>query len=312
MKKIAFISFLIILVLFVPIPKGSYDDGGTREYEALTYKIVRWNRLTSDGVYRKTRVYWGADKRLPIDELYARETSVMPTVDDPPVADAVDFDAQYVRTDGYHENARYPAVTVIRSTIELNRYYHQHKDVYDLERRADPASDSTIGFLDACDRYDDAFFEEESLILVLLEEPSGSIRHRVTAVQKAESGSLTVNISHIVPEIGTDDMAQWHIFVETAANVADTDDITVAFPSKSDIDTAPAHTEAMYITEGNAIAYAKDVCTVEYEIILAEFDTAQAVWKILFMMDDMYTDGGGQTVTVDGFTGEILAIEYGE
>ena len=42
------IAFVVVLlsVLFVPIPRGSYDDGGTREWVALTYKIVDWNRLT--------------------------------------------------------------------------------------------------------------------------------------------------------------------------------------------------------------------------------------------------------------------------
>ncbi len=433
MKKI-FISLAVItavagLILFVPIPKGSYDDGGTREYEALTYKIVRWNRLTSDGTYHKTSVYWGADRRLSLDELFARETPYMPTVDDPPIENAVDFDAQYIRTDGYHEDALYPAVTVIRSTIALNRYYHQHKDLYDLERRDHPASDSTIGFLDACDRYDEAFFQDKALLLVLLEEPSGSIRHKVTSVQQRADGKLSVNISPIIPEAGTDDMAQWHIFVEVAADIADEDEIVLSFPSGYDGETAPAREdvvyqnkfaevvlplpdgweyetlddgirfyptgqdghlrlsytnafgvcgtglqydtvtlggyeteqgtydnrdvwsyivlpeewytvgdyvilnegadawwddygdEAMAILDGiriyekvtmedKAIVFAKEVCNIEYDSIRAEFDTERAVWLIDFSTEGF--DGGDQLVTVDGFTGEILEIEYGE
>ena len=35
---------LLALILFLPIPTGKYDDGGTREYSALTYKIVVWNK----------------------------------------------------------------------------------------------------------------------------------------------------------------------------------------------------------------------------------------------------------------------------
>ena len=432
MKKIVWIGLSVVLaiglILFFPVPKGSYDDGGSREYEALTYKIIRWNRLTDNGVYHKTRIYWGADKRLPIDELFAREVPFMPTVDDPPIPDTVDFKAQYIRTNGYHADAVYPAVTVIRSKIELNRYYQQYKDLYNLERCADPAADSTIGFLDACDRYDDAYFKENCLILILLEEPSGSIRHTVTAVQQATNGKLTVNMSRITPEIGTDDMAQWHIFVETAAGVADADDITVVFPPKSGM-TIPTYAMSVYqnntavvavplpdgwedailddgirfwptghngylqlsytdffgvcgtglqcntitlggyeaeqgtydnhklwdyivlpeewysvgdyviynhgadawwdeygeeamailnginihdkvTTEDNAIVIAKEVCNIEYDSIRAEFDTDRAVWLI-----DFYTEGfvgGDQLVTVDGFTGKILEIEYGE
>lgn len=86
MKKriIVFGIFLIIvLVLFLPIPQGSYDDGGTREYAALTYKIVVWNKIVTeldeDGnivlptTYRKTSVYWYPDNQKNIDELWQIE-----------------------------------------------------------------------------------------------------------------------------------------------------------------------------------------------------------------------------------------------
>ena len=49
MKKRIMITLMIIialaLVLFLPIPGESYDDGGTREYHALTYKVVVWNKM---------------------------------------------------------------------------------------------------------------------------------------------------------------------------------------------------------------------------------------------------------------------------
>lgn len=64
---------MLLAILFIPIPKGSYDDGGTREYVALTYKIVDWNKISADGVYDKTRVYFGADRYKGIDELWELE-----------------------------------------------------------------------------------------------------------------------------------------------------------------------------------------------------------------------------------------------
>lgn len=64
---------VLLAVLFVPIPQGSYDDGGTREYVALTYKIVDWNRLTNDGVYEKTQVYFWPERNKGIDELWEQE-----------------------------------------------------------------------------------------------------------------------------------------------------------------------------------------------------------------------------------------------
>ena len=49
---------LLIAILVIPIPTGVLQDGGTRIYTALTYKIVVWNRLMPDGKYEKTSVYW--------------------------------------------------------------------------------------------------------------------------------------------------------------------------------------------------------------------------------------------------------------
>lgn len=61
MKKKIWIPILVVVILailFVPIPTGVYKDGGTREYTALTYKIVDWNRLTDGNTYDKTKVYF--------------------------------------------------------------------------------------------------------------------------------------------------------------------------------------------------------------------------------------------------------------
>lgn len=60
----------VLLILFTPIPMGSYNDGGTREYVALTYKIVNWNRIHPDGVYDKTCIYFG---HRSLEELWEEE-----------------------------------------------------------------------------------------------------------------------------------------------------------------------------------------------------------------------------------------------
>ena len=77
MKKKILISlgliFILLAVLFVPIPTGSYNDGGTRQYTALTYKIVDWNKIHSDGIYKKTRIYFGNDRNKSIEQLWESE-----------------------------------------------------------------------------------------------------------------------------------------------------------------------------------------------------------------------------------------------
>lgn len=127
------------------------------------------------------------------------------------------FDVQYIRTNGYREEMEYPMVKIIHSRDELNAYYEEYKDDYYLERREQILADTTIGFLDACDCYNEEYFKDQILILVLLEEGSGSIRHEVSKVRVTEKkGERTVNISinTRVPETVTDDMAQWHLLIE--------------------------------------------------------------------------------------------------
>ena len=84
-KRIVVIAAIVLLlaVLFVPIPRGTYRDGGTKDYAALTYRIVVWNRLTDEiptddadgpGVYHRTSVYWFPDNFRSVDGLWALET----------------------------------------------------------------------------------------------------------------------------------------------------------------------------------------------------------------------------------------------
>ncbi len=72
MKKRIWIPILVVAILailFIPIPTGVYKDGGTREYTALTYKIVDWNRNSDNISYDKTRVYFFPNNFKTIDEL---------------------------------------------------------------------------------------------------------------------------------------------------------------------------------------------------------------------------------------------------
>ena len=71
--------------------------------------------------------------------------------------ESVNYGVQYIRTNGYMEGAEFPNVVIIRSLDELNNYYKTNKDTFDLERKDKVYSDTTIGFLDACDKYDTAY-----------------------------------------------------------------------------------------------------------------------------------------------------------
>lgn len=66
-------AVIAVTVLAVPIPKAALDDGGTREYAAMTYRIVKWKKFYAGGTYEKTKVYFGKDLKKTLDELWAEE-----------------------------------------------------------------------------------------------------------------------------------------------------------------------------------------------------------------------------------------------
>ncbi|MBO7218033.1 MAG: hypothetical protein J6V50_04960 [Clostridia bacterium] len=131
----------------------------------------------------------------------------------------VNFGVQYIRT-SWNEEEDYPSVYVIHSVDELKAYYNENKDEYYLERRENPTSDLTIGFLDAIDKYDENYFKEQILIMVLVGEGSGSNRHKVNYVKKGSDGRIYTDILSVIPEIGTCDMAGWHILIEPEKGIA--------------------------------------------------------------------------------------------
>ena len=135
-----------------------------------------------------------------------------------PEEQTIGFRAQYVRTDGYHDREGYPKTVWITSAGELREYCEANKDYYWMESVIDPNSGRDVGFTAAVSGYDDAFFADHDLLFVLLEEGSGSVSHGVTQVKAVPSADgryiLQTEIDRFLPEVGTDDMAEWHIMIE--------------------------------------------------------------------------------------------------
>lgn len=74
-KKMWLIPIIILLfVLVIPIPTGMYWDGGTMEFTALTYKIVKWNRMyANSNTYNKLKIYPFPMNMLSIGDLFEIE-----------------------------------------------------------------------------------------------------------------------------------------------------------------------------------------------------------------------------------------------
>lgn len=228
--------------------KKLFDGLNTGDLVLVIHDGVNLSYPAQTGAYRVFRLSKGNENDLPEDlDIGAVK---MDRTEDVLAAPTVDFDARYIRTNGSHECIEYPIVRIIRSVRELNAYYEAYKEEYDLGRKDKVYTDTTIGFLDACDRYDEAYFEDQILVMVLLSEGSGSIRHKVQSVRMSADGQCCIYIDRIVPEEGTCDIAEWHILIEPEAGIEieKESDITVF------VDGVDPHTQPKLVQHGRGYA----------------------------------------------------------
>lgn len=118
------------------------------------------------------------------------------------------FYAHYIRVGEQNGEAEYPTTELITSRAELEQY------------------------CTGLEEYDDSYFTDNNLLLITLEEPSGSIRHRVVGFRRdPETAEWTVTVERNVPAECTDDMALWQILisVQMGAAVREGDEIYVQF-----------------------------------------------------------------------------------
>ncbi len=74
-KKTKIIILIVILILLIPIPNGAVKDGGTKQFTALTYKVVKWNRLVdADNIYSATEFYAFPYNFMSLDRLWESKT----------------------------------------------------------------------------------------------------------------------------------------------------------------------------------------------------------------------------------------------
>ena len=66
---------VLLLILLIPIPSGTADDGGSREFTSLTYKIIKWNHIVdADETYTGTDFYLLPDNFKSMSELWEEKS----------------------------------------------------------------------------------------------------------------------------------------------------------------------------------------------------------------------------------------------
>lgn len=116
------------------------------------------------------------------------------------------FEAQYLRGNRTPSGSREPVINIITSAGEMKKKVQTSYRAEELEK------------------YNDEWFSTHKLMVISLEEGSGSIRHGIT-----EFYSDHVTINRTIPDVMTADMAVWDIFIELDKDARISDDFTVKF-----------------------------------------------------------------------------------
>lgn len=102
---------------------------------------------------------------------------------------------------------RFDDAAALAAFIEEADAYFQ----FDVSYSDDNPGEESLA--EAFAKYDDAFFEGSRLLVIYMQERSGSIRHEIGDVA-IQDGTLLVTVRRVVPEAGTDDMADWFLLLE--------------------------------------------------------------------------------------------------
>ena len=137
---------------------------------------------------------------------------------------AVDsFEALFYRTDLLsYVDAEYPVIIKINSVKDLNDYFVNNKDSYQIDQGCYGESNMADDVFLNSGKYKESLFIDHFLLFIIIQEGSGSVRHRIGSVS-LETDPVSVEITRIVPFIGTADMAQWHIVLVLDKSLSETD-----------------------------------------------------------------------------------------
>ena len=118
----------------------------------------------------------------------------------------LNFTAKYIRTEGMLPDRTFPYALLIDDRASLDRYIEDNKAFYGF--------DANNEFSAVAERYNGDWFKTHQLVIAVVEEGSGSIAHEVQWIYKDKTSKCFVIIDRLVPEVGTADMAHWHILME--------------------------------------------------------------------------------------------------
>ena len=120
------------------------------------------------------------------------------------------FPTLYVRTDNHDGNASgdYPIITIIKTRAELEKYTSDNEKTYDFA-----TTTHSICFYDAATKYDENYFKDNALVMLVLREDSSSYTHSNKGFSKTDNG-YNINMIRFTREQEEKSTAYWHIIFE--------------------------------------------------------------------------------------------------
>jgi len=172
--------------------------------------VSDWGIMKGDGInFMPKDKYTHQQAIVTIMRLHKEIVNSRQPVDVPGNPRPIDFSAQIIETRGYNKDAEYSIITTINSVIELNSYYNKYKDIYNLKS----GRPYHVGFVDAIERYDDDYFNNSCLVMVVLHEASGTVGHKVEEVRT--DGKIVIKGTYPGGDGDvTMDTAEWHVVIE--------------------------------------------------------------------------------------------------
>jgi hypothetical protein len=178
-----------------------YADGASIEYIGFGYKVIKYVNLEDDTLIYKIGT-WFMKFDNPLHKKLLTDMS--------PDISYMKFDSKNIQTHLYIDDFKSPSVDIIKSLSDLKKYKEKYKD-------------DTLNL--SLDKYTENYFKNKVLVIATIQESSGSNSDKVEKVVKQnDTNSIYLLVKQVKSEIGTADMAMWHLLVEL--NTTDFGDVT--------------------------------------------------------------------------------------
>ena len=145
-----------------------------------------------------------ADSSTTSEAASSTESSRLPTTT-APTAVPIDIERAVRTSLGPRSQNNQIDSVVLHSRQELDEYLEKNEAAFLFRTNT-----SLQNILSA--DFKSPYFDNHMLIVLRVEESSGSIRHKITDIHYANK-TLEIKLQRRVPNVQTDDLADWHIFV---------------------------------------------------------------------------------------------------